>query len=321
MSQESNKYNWQPTAELSGLKARAVFYKQIRQFFAKYDVLEVETPLLCARAVTDPYIQAFAADGKYLQTSPEYAMKRLLAAGSGAIYQICKAFRQEESGNFHNSEFTMLEWYRPGFDHHRLIAEVDEIIQMLLGTQPARKISYYKLFMETLGINPHTASIEILQNCAEQHGISLTATAKSGLTVTDWLQLLMSHIIEPQMVGNFAWAVYDFPVAQAALARIIHTDEGTVASRFEFYMQGIELANGYHELQNPAEQAKRFTEDNAKRVTQGIKFMEPDERLLAALEAGLPDCAGVTLGLDRLLMLKLQADSIAKVLSFTFENA
>lgn len=320
MSQELNNYKWQPTAQLPALQARAKLYQQIRDFFAARGVLEVETPLLCARAVTDPYIQAFCADGKYLQTSPEYAMKRLLAAGSGSIYQICKAFRQEEAGNMHNPEFTMLEWYRPGFDHQQLMQEMDDLLQVLLDCPEAHKISYQQLFEDMVGINPHTADIDTLQNCGAQCGINLTAAALVGLTTTDWLQLIMSHAIEPKLVGLKPWIVWGFPVPQAALAKII-PGEIPVAARFEVYIEGIECANGYYELQDPSEQAKRFATDNAIRVKNGIHTMEPDERLIAALTAGLPDCSGVTLGLDRVLMLKLQQKSIANVLTFTIENA
>lgn len=320
MSLESNKYSWRPTASIAALQARAKVNQQIRDFFVKRGVLEVETPQMCARAITDPYIQAFEVDKYFLQTSPEYAMKRLLAAGSGAIYQICKVFRSEEAGKIHNPEFTMLEWYRPGFDHMQLIAEMDDLLQTVLNCQPAHKITYKQLFMDMLNIDPHTADIDTLQNCAAQQGINLTAAALEGLSVTDWLQILMSHSIEPRMLGAKPWIVYDFPVAQAALARIIPGTD-PVAGRFEVYMQGVELANGYYELQDATEQAKRFANDNALRQKNGIRTMEPDERLLAALEAGIPDCAGVALGLDRLIMLQQGKKSIAEIVSFTIDNA
>jgi len=320
MSIQSNHNNWRPTASLAALQARAEFYRKIREFFAARDVLEVETPLMAARGVTDPYIQAFGVDDKFLQTSPEYAMKRLLAAGCGSIYQICKAFRREEAGNFHNPEFTMVEWYRLGFDHLQLMDEVDALMQVLLDCAPAQRISYHDLFMKFFNINPHTISVDALQQCAAQHGLNLTATALENLTLTDWLQLLMSHIIEPQLTGPVPWIVYDFPAAQAALAKII-PGKYPVAARFEIYMQGIELANGYYELQDAAEQEKRFAADNALRREQNIHQMQPDERLVSALEVGFPECAGIALGLDRLLMLKLQAKSITEVIAFTIENA
>lgn len=320
MSQESNKVNWRPTAGLAALQARADFYRKIREFFALRNVLEVETPLMAARGVTDPYIQAFAVDDNYLQTSPEYAMKRMLSAGCGSIYQICKAFRREEAGNYHNPEFTMLEWYRLGFNHVQLMDEMDQLIQLLLGCQPANRISYYDLFMKFVDINPHTASVEMLQQCAVHHDINLTPAAMDNLTVTDWLHLFMSHVIEPQLTGPLPWFVSDFPVAQAALSKII-PGKYPVAARFEVYMQGIELANGYYELQDAGEQEKRFATDNAVRSAQNLNSMQADDRLVAALEAGFPECAGVTLGLDRLLMIKLQTKCIADVISFSMANA
>lgn len=320
MLTQTNNNNWRPTATLLALQARAQLYGQIRSFFAQRGVLEVETPLLCARGVTDPYIQAFSSDNKYLQTSPEYAMKRLLAAGYGSIYQICKVFRYEEAGNYHNPEFTMLEWYRVGFDDLKLMDETDQLIQLLLDAAPAHKITYADLFLKFLDINPHTSNITLLQNCAQQNGITLSDAASRSLTVTDWLQLLMSHIIEPQLIGPAPWIVRDFPIAQAALSKVVNRGS-LVASRFEVYMQGVELANGYYELQDAAEQSKRFIADNAVRSAQGSVQMLPDQRLVSALEVGLPDCAGIALGVDRLLMLKLRAKSIAEVLSFGTANA
>lgn len=320
MSQELNKLNWRPTAQLAALQARAELYRKIREFFALRNVLEVETPLMAARGVTDPYIQAFAVDNNYLQTSPEYAMKRMLSAGCGSIYQICKAFRREEAGNYHNPEFTMVEWYRIGFNHVHLMDEVDQLIQVLLDCQPAIRITYEDLFIKFLGINPHTSAIDQLQACASKHGINLTPAAMADLSITDWLQLLMSHVIEPQLTGPVAWFVYDFPAAQAALAKVI-PGQYPVAARFEIYMEGIELANGYYELQDASEQEKRFAEDNALRKAQNLNLMQADDRLVAALESGFPECAGIALGIDRLLMLKLHTKSIADVLSFTIANA
>lgn len=302
------------------MQARAEMYQKIRNFFAQRNVLEIETPLMCSRGVTDPYIQVFSVDNKFLQSSPEYAMKRLLAAGSGSIYQICKVFRREEAGSFHNPEFTMLEWYRVGFDHIQLMQETDELLQTAISCEPAKKISYYELFMRFLNINPHQISINELKNCAVNNNINLTEATANSLSITDWLQLLMSHLIEPQLTGAAPWIVYDFPAAQAALAKII-PGKFPVAARFEVYMQGIELANGYYELQDASEQEKRFTADNLLRQQQGLNYMQPDERLVAALQAGLPECAGNALGLDRLLMVKLQAKSIAEVVTFTSASA
>jgi len=321
MPLELGSYSWRPTAKLPALKARALMLAQVRQFFAERDVLEVETPLICARSITDPYIQPFMVQDKYLQTSPEYAMKRLLAAGSGSIYQVCKAFRKEEAGNFHNTEFTMLEWYKIGFDHIQLMDEVDALLQLLLDTkEPANKHSYTAIFEQFIGINPHVADLEQLQACANKYNINLSPNVIAELNITDWLQLLMSHVIEPQLTGSVPWIIYDFPAPQAALAKVIDA-QYPVAARFEVYMQGIELANGYYELLDSAEHSKRFRQDNIKRTQLGIDTHELDERLLAALDAGLPDCAGIALGLDRVLMLKLKAKSISEVLAFTVNNA
>lgn len=320
MPQELNNYNWQPTSQLPAIRARAEAYKKIRQFFAERNVLEVETPLMAACAVTDPYIQAFNVDNKFLQTSPEYAMKRLLAADCGSIYQICKAFRKEEAGNFHNPEFTMIEWYRLGFDHVQLMQETDELLQLILDCPRAHRVSYLQLFNDKIGINPHTADLTTLRQCAIKHGINLSEKTQQELNVTDWLQLLMSHVLEPQLIGPAPWFVYDFPAAQAALAKVI-PGEYPVAARFEVYMEGIELANGYYELQDPAEQVKRFDADNLLRKQQNLVYMVPDQHLVSALKAGFPDCAGIALGLDRVLMLKLKTKSIADVIAFTINNA
>lgn len=321
MFPELSSSNWQPTASLRALQARALMLKQIRDFFAARNVMEVETPLLCATAVTDPYIEAFESQGKFLQTSPEYAMKRLLAAGSGCIYQICKAFRLEEAGQIHNPEFTMLEWYRVGFDLFNLMDEMDALLQLLLNRPGAHIITYQKLFEDMVGINPHRADLDSLQTCAANNNINLTPKALQGLTVTDWLQLIMSHVIEPKMVGARPWIIYGFPLPQAALAKIITHEGCQIAARFEVYVDAIELANGYYELQDSVEQSKRFVADNERRKQYDRKIMQPDLRLLAALDAGLPSCSGVAMGLDRLLMLKLQEKSLADVVAFTIDNA
>lgn len=316
-----NKYHWRPTANLQTLQARALMLSEVRRFFAERGVLEVETPLLCARSITDPHIQPFTLQDKYLQTSPEYAMKRLLAAGSGSIYQICKAFREEEAGNFHNPEFSLLEWYRVGFDDIKLMDETEALLQVLLEIQqPAKRCSYTDIFSEFIDINVHTADLEVLKNCANKHNIHISAEVMLEFNITDWLQVLMSHIIEPQLTGIVPWIIYDFPAPQAALSKIKKTPY-PVAARFEVYMQGVELANGYYELLDPDEHRKRFTEDNIRRNQLGLDTHELDERLLSALEVGLPDCAGIAMGLDRVLMLKLKAKSISEVLAFCISNA
>lgn len=307
---------WQPSAPLKNLQARARIIKQIRDFFDARQVMEVETPLLCYTSVTDPHIHSIQAETHYLQTSPEYAMKRLLAAGSGAIYQITKAFRKDEVGRFHNPEFTMLEWYRPGFDHLQLMNEVDELLQLILKIPPADKKTYRDIFITHLALDPHTASVDELAAVANKH-----FTMYEKITDRDtWLQLLMSHCIEPQLGKKQPCFIYDFPASQAALAKIQKT-KPPVASRFEAYFKGVELANGFHELQDANEQRKRFAQNRTARKQLSLTDVPLDEFFLAALESGLPDCAGVALGIDRLLMLALQAEHIKEVISFDFASA
>jgi lysyl-tRNA synthetase class 2 len=317
---------WKPSADVKTLRLRAKLIAQIREFFAARDVLEVETPLLSHATITDPHIQTISATFQgygnktqtlFLQTSPEYAMKRLLAAQIGSIYQICKAFRQDDPGYLHNPEFTVLEWYRLGFDHHDLMQEMDELLQLILNTKPATYFSYQQLFQHYLHINPHCATVEELSACAAQHQIDMT----SALSDRDaWLSLLLTHLIEPQLGFDHPVFIYDFPKSQAALAKI-RDEEPPVASRFELYFKGIELANGFHELLDVTEQRHRFNADLTYRKQQGLATFPLDERFLAALESGMPDCAGVALGIDRLIMLALQCQSIKEVLSFSFNEA
>lgn len=272
---------------------------------------------MASSTVTDPFIQSFNIHQKwYLQTSPEYAMKRLLAAGSGSIYQICKAFRDDETGKLHNPEFTMLEWYRLGFDHHQLMQEMDDFFQAVIQTKPAEKISYQKLFEKYFQINPHQATLETLQNIAHEKQLIITS---NNLTKDDWLQLLMTHFIEPELGRECPLFIYDFPASQAALAKI-RQDHFPVAERFEVYIHGIELANGYHELSDANEQRQRFANDLIKRKKLNYATPPVDEYLLAAIEHGLPDCAGVALGIDRLIMIAAQKTAIAEVVSFTIDR-
>jgi lysyl-tRNA synthetase class 2 len=324
--------DWQPSASLARLKERADFLRDIRLFFAERQVIEVDPPLLCQGVATDPCLQAFAVNVKpksqpplfrYLQTSPEYAMKRLVAAGSGPIYSLGKAFRFDELGKKHNPEFTMLEWYRPGWDHHALIAEVDTLIQCMIGTQPAVVVAYAELFFEYFAINPHLASKSELQAIAKKNHWAgendFLEFDKDG-----WLDLLMSHGIEPHLGQTAPLVVTDYPASQASLAqtRVIDGPEPfSVAERFEFYFKGIELANGYHELACAKEQAARFEDDLQKRKSYGLAQLPIDHYLLDALQAGFPPCAGVALGVDRLLMLKTGEKDIEKVIPFGWENA
>ena len=310
--------SWQPTATLKNLQHRTKVINTIRDFFILRGVLEVETPLLSRTSVTDPYIESLSvnikhgsSDKYYLQTSPEYAMKRLLAAYQCDIFQICKAFRQDEIGKCHNPEFTILEWYRINFDHHDLMDEVDALLQTILKTKKADRISYAELFQNYCGINPHEASLYMLKTIASSDSIMLTEDDKDT-----WLQLIMTHHIEPQLKKRDRPVfIYDFPITQSALARIKQGDPKT-ASRFEVYYQGIELANGFHELKDANEQRARFENNLIERRKRALSEMPLDEHFLSALQSGLPDCAGVALGLDRLVMLDVGNVNIKEVISF-----
>jgi lysyl-tRNA synthetase class 2 len=302
--------------KISALKHRASVLASIRLFFNQKGVFEVETPLMCSAPVTDPFLEAlqvFYKDKRwYLQTSPEYAMKRLLCEGSGSIYQICKAFRADEQGRLHQPEFTLLEWYRLDFDHHDLMQEMDEFLQYVIHTAPAVKYSYQEIFEKYLHINPHTTSDKDLK-CVLEKNITLDHAA---LERDDYLHLLMTHLIEPQLDKTHPVFIYDFPPSQAALAKI-RNDDPPVGERFEVYVEGIELANGYHELTKVNEQKKRFEQDIIKRKKLGYPVVPIDHYLLSAMEKGLPDCAGVALGIDRLIMIAARKQSLDEVMAFT----
>jgi len=299
---------------------------QVREFFAERGVLEVETPLLGAAPVSDPHLETFAVDTEgaagnqrlFLQTSPEYAMKRLLAAGSGPIYQLCKAFRRGEQGRWHNPEFTMLEWYRPGFDHHQLMDEVEELLMRTVGAEPADRMTYDQVVLEHLGLSPLDATAQQLRCCAESRGLTVATLPHDD--PDPWLDLLFASVVQPRLGLSRPVLVYDYPAGQAALARI-RRHEPPVAERFELFVDGVELANGYHELIDPAEQQRRFELDLERRRLRGLPAVPLDERLAAALDAGLPACAGVAVGFDRLVMLAAGARVLAEVVTFPFERA
>ena len=311
------------------LEARARMLADIRAFFQRKQVLEVETPVCSAFATTDPALESFStsftgpgeAQGRklYLHTSPEFPMKRLLAAGSGPIYQICKVFRDGELGRFHNPEFSMLEWYRPGFDRHQLMNELAELINGLLPEPiPVERVSYRELFQNRLGFDPLCSSAE--QLCGHALRLGMEGAESIGLQDTDgWLDLLMSHYIEPELGKGTICFIYDYPASQASLARIRPGDP-PLAERFELYMDGIELANGFHELADANEQRSRFESDLERRRAMGVKQVPMDENLLAALDSGIPDCSGVALGLDRLLICLTGADHIQEVLAFPVDR-
>lgn len=322
---------WQPTASINNLLKRAKIVSKVRQFFADRCILEVETPTLSQYAVTDVHLSSFHTlflkpgendeqQGRKMSliTSPEYHMKRLLAAGSGPIYQICKCFRNHEEVNrYHNPEFTMLEWYRIQFDMMQMINEVDDLLQSILDCEPAERISYQKAFQRHLNIDPLEADHATLVEAIKQLNIELNTDDYDRDTL---LQCLFSFGVEPHIGQEKPIAVYNFPASQAALAAISSEDH-RVASRFEFYYKGVELANGFKELTNPQEQKMRFEQNNIDRANQNLPPQNIDIELIAAMEAGLPDCAGVAVGLDRLIMLALYAMNLDDVISFTFERA
>lgn len=324
--QDFNQIDWKPTASIENLLKRAEIMQQIRQFFADRGVLEVETPVLSEFSVTDvhlstfstQFLSPFASEAKtlYLMTSPEYHMKRLLAAGSGAIFQLCKVFRNEEAGKRHNPEFTMLEWYRPFFDMYRLINEVDDLLQQILDCPPAESFSYQFVFQNYVGLDPLSATKAQLVEKARKHGLQCDDDEVRDTL----LQFLFSEVVEPQIGKERPMAVYHFPSTQAALAQVSSEDH-RVAERFEFYYKGLELANGFHELSDVKEQMRRFGADNLEREKMGLPTQQLDTRFLAALNAGLPNCSGVALGVDRLIMIALGAERIEEVISFGVEKA
>lgn len=326
---EKDMSDWQPNASIEMLKARAGFMASIRQFFADRDVLEVETPLLSNGTVTDVHLDAFSCQFPYhhsgedktlfLQTSPEFAMKRLLCAGSGPIYQICKSFRCEEAGRFHNPEFTMLEWYRPDFDDHQLMDELEQLVQTVLQVNSCLRLSYQEAFLQHLNLDPLSASfaeVKELVMSVSQDDWLLQENDKDVL-----LQWLFSMHIESKLGDERTPCfVYDFPATQASLAKLNKLDN-RVAHRFELYFNGVELANGFYELQDAAEQEQRFIKDNHQRKALGLPEKPIDKMFLQALEHGLPDCAGVALGLDRLFMLQQNLSHIEQALSFNIDRA
>ena len=318
---------YQPTCDLDALKSRAKMYAQIRQFFAEREVLEVETPVLSQAGVTDVHLASVQAQrhvqGKkqihYLQTSPEFAMKRLLASGSSAIYQICKVFRDDEHGRKHNSEFTMLEWYRPQFSLKDLMLEVTDLLNVVLeqrfGEVRPTVLSYKHAFMDRLDLNPLQASLKELKDAAHRVGLNLDL----GDDRLAYIDLLFSHMVEPSLGFDTPVFLTDFPPELASLAKTRHDEDGElVAARFELYIEGLELANAYDELIDADVLRGRFEADNAVRKKLGLHVMPIDEYLLAALP-NMSDCAGIALGIDRLLMVVMNQMKLEKVITFPAE--
>ncbi|WP_417598103.1 elongation factor P--(R)-beta-lysine ligase [Oceanospirillum sp.] len=319
---------WKPSASIENLRLRADLLRHIRNFFEECGVLEVQTPVLGRAGSTDAYLssmQSRCSGGGlnepldlYLQTSPEFHMKRLLAAGSGAIWQLSTSFRNGEYSERHNPEFAMLEWYQPGYDLHELMAEVQALISEVLEVERFSCQSYRSLFRQHLDVDPFTSELSQLQRLSHD---------KTGITAEDLdrdacCDLLMSGCIEPLLGRDEITFVIDYPASQAALAKVKTDDEGDqVAARFECYYQGIELANGYHELTDAKEQAKRFAADNEQRQALSLPTVTVDQYLIDALDSGIPECAGVALGFDRLLMLKAGAERLSDVISFSIDRA
>lgn len=312
---------WRPTAPLDNLRRRAALLAQIRRFFSEREVLEVDVPVLSRRATSDPNIESIAARCSgaeaWLATSPEFGLKRLLAAGFGDCYYLGKAFRDGEAGGRHNPEFTMLEWYRLGWDDHRLMIEVGELLSCLLKISRVHSYSYRTLFLHILGLDPHRASFAELKACvSDVLELSFEPAGRD-----ECLDLLMSHHIEPNM-GPGITLLYDFPASQAALARVEEDELGVpVARRFEAYLGGMELANGYWELTDASEQLRRFEADQRYRQENDRQQRPFEERLVQALASGMPDCAGVALGVDRLVMLACEAERIDEVVAFPVDRA
>jgi lysyl-tRNA synthetase class 2 len=311
------------------LLLRARLYGLIRQFFTERDVLEIDTPIMSAAANTDPNIESFSTQfsghqnagsrERWMRTSSEFAQKRLLAAGLGDCYELGRVFRNGEAGRRHNPEFTMLEWYRVGWDHRRLIDETIDLVIAALGlvvkSAKVQKCTYRELFRSTIEVDPFVATDAELRVALGDVRVD-----SAGLSRDDWLDLLLTHRIQPSFPPDRITVVYDYPASQCALAKI-RNDDPPVAERFELYVGAQELANGYHELTDAGEQRARFVHDNARRRERGLRELPIDENLLAALESGMPACAGVALGIERLLMAMSGTDDIRYVLPFVFADA
>ena len=322
---------WQPTCSIELLRLRAKVLDGIRRFFSARGVLEVETPLLSYSSGTDPQLDFFTTDycspplqhTLFLQTSPEFAMKRLLAAGSGSIYQIGKAFRNGESGRFHNPEFTLLEWYRVGFTLSQLMDEIAELLTVLFNDHwalnPAQRFSYQSLFQCYTGLNPLEFSYQDYCAYARDNQLS-EAVSICGFDHALWLDFIFSHNVQPKLGENFVCMVYGYPSCQSSLARI-NEYNSQITDRVEVFINGIELGNGYYELTDAKEQERRFDKEIAIRQQRKRSVSVKDKHLVAALEAGLPECSGMAMGLDRLLMLLANCATINDVLGFPIHRA
>jgi lysyl-tRNA synthetase class 2 len=304
---------------LAALRERAQLYQQVRVFFATRKMLEVETPALSQAGNTDPFIDSFtvntAAGLRYLHTSPEYPMKRLLVAGAGDIYQICKVWRRDEAGSRHNPEFTMLEWYRIGFSYQQLMQETADLLHVLIPwlVKPPRFVTYRQAFLESLQIDPHAVEISELKVCAQVQGIQFTGE----LDKQGWCDLLLSHCVEANFPKDQLTFLYHYPATQCALAKVMAEQGHKVAQRFEVYLGALELGNGYQEQTDAARNRAILTQDAQTRA-DGTPV---DEYFLQALEQGMPEAAGIAMGLDRVLMCRMQVGDIKQVIAFPWEVA
>ncbi len=322
----SGQIPWRPSASLDTLKRRAQALADTRDFFRQRGVLEVETPAMINAPVSDVNIGSVRAEVPgwngaplFLHTSPEYAMKRLLAAGSGDIYQLCRVFRGAERGRQHNPEFTMVEWYRLGFSLEQLMREVADLVRLLLRQDlPVEIVSYREAVQRHAGFDPLDADLAELQRAAQSLGLDAQRAREAGRD--ELLDLVVGAQVGPALGASALTFIHRYPASQAALARLDPAD-ARLALRFELYHRGMELANGYHELSDAGEQRRRFASDQQARRERGLPTHEVDPWLLAALDAGLPDCAGVALGFDRVLMLAMNASSIDEVIAFPVERA
>ena len=331
MAHSADRDDFRPAASLHHLRLRAELLRRLRDFFHRGGFLEVETPILSADTVVDRHLDPFcvvASDGSggsdavprlWLQTSPEFGMKRLLAAGGQAIYQVTRAFRQGERGPLHNPEFTIVEWYRAGHGMAEGIELLSEVCDVLLGRGAAEPISYREAFERHAGLDPHTAKTEALALAVERRGIAAPASLRYD-DRDGWLDLLLVECVQPHLGHPRPVIVYDYPASQAALARVRPGDP-EVAERFELFVSGIELANGYHELVDPAALRRRNTQNNALREADGLERLPEQSRLLRAMEAGLPAATGAALGFDRVVMLGAGAKRLDEVMAFPFDRA
>lgn len=335
MVDRSTERDFLPTANLEMIHARAALTQKVRRFFESREFIEVETPLLSHDIVVDRYIHPVgiskslvtdrsedSCDQLWLQTSPEFAMKRLLVGGMDAVFQICKAFRKSETGSRHNPEFTMLEWYRCGDDYQAGMQLLEEFTAEILGQSGIQKISYQNAFLKFAGIDPWTVSADQLANQYRKLTESEVDLDISESTRDDWLNLILAEKVEPFLGSPNPVILFDYPASQAALAKVrVEKDGLEFAERFELYVNGVELANGYHELLDPGEFAKRNFQNNEMRVQDGNQKLPEQSRLLDAMRDGLPPCSGVALGMDRLAMMLTGCDRIDQVIAFPMDRA